>query len=93
MDFMFDDVIELVDLPRCGNDIAWGVGVACSWIMRDQEVCSGELSICIYATFRRFEKRDLLNYMYPHRDVSVFTYTCTHTEIELFGKVKCRKST
>ena len=27
MDFMFDDVIELVDLPRCGNDIAWGVGL------------------------------------------------------------------
>ena len=70
-----------------------GVGVACSWIMHDQEVCSGELSICIYATFRRFEERDLLNYMYPHRDVSVFTHTCTHTEIELFGKVKCRKST
>ena len=49
-----------------------GVGVACSWIMHDQEVCSGELSICIYATFRRFEKRDLLNYMYPHRDRAIW---------------------
>lgn len=26
MDFMFDDVIDLVDLPRCGNDIV-GVGL------------------------------------------------------------------
>lgn len=27
MDFMFDDVIDLVDLPRCGNDIVWGWGL------------------------------------------------------------------
>lgn len=77
---MFDDVIEFVDFPRCGNGFAWWVGVACSLIIRDQEVFSGELSICIYATFRRFEKRDLLSYMYPHRDAFVFTHTCTHTQ-------------
>lgn len=70
-----------------------GKKCSCSWFMHDQEVFRGEISRCLYATFRRFGERDVLAYIYPHRDMSVCLHTRTHTETELFGKLKCSKST